>query len=233
LIDAIERLAKDDCVTIFERLAPSECARQLANPEGAVGLAVAEWLNENNKQGSATAVALLTLKAGHHVLEIGFGNGRTAPVVISQAPDIRYWGIDISPTMVAEALRFNLALVQAGKTSFHLAHAHAIPFDDDSFDRVFSLGVIHFWAEPMASLVEVRRVLRPGGLMLMGCLAPKEAPDFAQVEYGFHLRDASEWDALCRKAGFADLDIRTIETEQITPSGEPTKRYSIRVIACA
>jgi ubiquinone/menaquinone biosynthesis C-methylase UbiE len=220
-------------MTIFERLAPPERARQLANPEGAVGLAVAGWLNENNKEGSATAVALLTLKAGHHVLEIGFGNGRTAPVVISQAPDIRYWGVDISPTMVAEALRFNLALVKAGKASFHLASAHAIPFGDDSFDRVFSLGVIHFWTEPMASLVEVRRVLRPGGLMLMGCLAPKEAPDFARVEYGFHLRDASAWDALCRKAGFADLDIRTIETEQITPSGEPTKQYSIRVIACA
>jgi ubiquinone/menaquinone biosynthesis C-methylase UbiE len=82
--------------------------------------------------------------------------------------------------------------VQAGKASFHLASADAIPFGDDCFDRVFSLGVIHFWIEPMASLVEVRRVLRPGGLMLMGCLAPKEAPDFARVEYGFHLRDASE-----------------------------------------
>jgi SAM-dependent methyltransferase len=227
------RLAKEDCMTIFERLAPSERARQLANPEGAVGLAVAEWLNENNNLGNANAAMLLTLKEGQNILEIGFGNGRTAPIVISQAPDIRYWGIDLSPTRVAEALRFNLALVQAGKASFHLASAYAVPFGDDSFDRVFSLGVIHFWTDPMASLVEVRRVLRPDGLMLMGYLAPKEAPDFAQVEYGFHLRDVYEWDALCRKAGFADLDIRTIETEQITPSGEPTKRYSIRVIARA
>jgi ubiquinone/menaquinone biosynthesis C-methylase UbiE len=227
----MERPAKEDCMTIFERLAPSERARQLANPEGAVGLAVAEWLDENNKQGNAKAVALLTLKAGHHVLEIGFGNGRITPVMTSQAPDIRYSGIDISATMVAEASRFNVALVRAGKAKFHLAAANAIPFGNDSFDRVFSLGVIHFWTEPMASLVEVRRVLRPGGLMLMGCLAPKDAPDFAQVEYGFHLRDASEWEALCRKAGFADLDIDTIETEQITPSGAPTKRYSIRVIA--
>jgi ubiquinone/menaquinone biosynthesis C-methylase UbiE len=227
------RLAKEDCMTIFERLAPSERARQLANPEGAVGLAVAEWLNENNNLGNANAAMLLTLKEGQNILEIGFGNGRTAPIVISQAPDIRYWGIDLSPTRVAKALRFNLALVQAGKASFHLASAYAVPFGDDSFDRVFSLGVIHFWTDPMASLIEVRRVLRPYGLMLMGCLAPKEAPDFAQVEYGFHLRDVSEWDALCRKAGFADLDIRTIETEQITPSGEPTQRYSIRVIARA
>jgi hypothetical protein len=42
-------------MTIFERLAPSERARQLTNPEGAVGLAVAEWLNENNNLGNANA----------------------------------------------------------------------------------------------------------------------------------------------------------------------------------
>ena len=43
-------------MAIFETLAPSERARQLANPEGAVGLAVADWLNENDKQGNAKAV---------------------------------------------------------------------------------------------------------------------------------------------------------------------------------
>lgn len=216
---------------IFEALTPAERARQLANPDGAVGLAVADWLNENNKQANERNVALLAVEAGHHVLEIGFGNGRTAPFVITQAPDVRYTGIDISPTMVTEASTFNAALVEAGKASFHLAYAHEMPFDSSSFDRVFSIGVIHFWAEAVASLVEVRRVLRPGGLMLMGCLAPRGAPDFAQMEYGFYLRDAIEWEALCREAGFADVDVQTVESEQITPSGLPTKRYSISMSA--
>lgn len=220
-------------MAIFETLTPAERARQLANPDGAVGLAVADWLNENNKQANATTVALLTVEAGHHVLEIGFGNGRTAPCVITQAPDVRYAGIDISPTMLAEALTFNAALVEAGKASFHLASAHEMPFESICFDRVFSIGVVHFWAKPLASLVEVRRVLRRGGLMLMACLAPREAPDFAQVEYGFYLRDASEWDALCREAGFTDISIETLETEQTSPSGLPTKRYAIKMSARA
>ena len=218
-------------MAIFETLTPVERARQLANPDGAIGLAVADWLNENNKQGNQRTVALLAVEAGHHVLEIGFGNGRTAPFVITQAADVRYTGIDISPTMVAEASTFNAALVEAGKASFHLAYAHEMPFDSRSFDRVFSIGVIHFWAEAAASLVEVRRVLRPGGLMLMGCLAPREAPDFARREYGFYLRDATEWEALCREAGFTDINIQTDESEQITLSGLPTKRYSIRMTA--
>lgn len=220
-------------MAIFETLTPAERARQLANPEGSVGLAVADWLNENNKQANARVVAQLAVEAGHDVLEIGFGNGRSVPIVITQAHAVRYAGIDISPTMVAEALAFNADLVQAGKASFHLASADAMPFGDAGFDRVFSIGVVHFWTDPAASLAEVRRVLRPGGVMLMGCLAPKDAPDFAQKEYGFHLRDAPEWDALCRGAGFADVDVQTVESDQTTPGGAPVKRYSIRMRARA
>ena len=151
-------------MAIFEKLTPAERARQLGNPEGEVGIAVADWLNETNKAANAKTVALLGVIAGDHVLEIGFGNGRTVPDVIGQAADVRYTGIDISPTMVAEASRFNAALVAAGKASFHLSSAEHMPFNDRTFDRVFSIGVIHFCAEPDASLVEVHRVMRSGGL---------------------------------------------------------------------
>ena len=105
-------------MAIFEKLTPAERARQLGNSEGEVGIAVADWLNETNKAANAKTVALLGVIAGDHVLEIGFGNGRTVPDVIGQAADVRYTGIDISPTMVAEASRFNAALVAAGKASF-------------------------------------------------------------------------------------------------------------------
>ena len=220
-------------MTIFEALTPAERARQLANPEGEVGLAVADWLNENNKQANAKVVAQLAVEAGHHVLEIGFGNGRSVPIVMAQAPGVRYAGIDISPTMVTEASNFNADFVKTGGASFHLASADAMPFGDASFDRVFSIGVVHFWEDAVTSLAEVQRVLRPAGMMLMGCLAPKDAPDFAQKEYGFHLRDASDWDALCRKAGFADVDVQTVVSDQTTASGAPMKRYSIRIRARA
>jgi ubiquinone/menaquinone biosynthesis C-methylase UbiE len=218
-------------MAIFETLTSAERARQLGNPEGAVGLAVADWLNENNKQANANTVAALGIEAGNRVLEIGGGSGRTVPDVISQAEDVHYTGIDISPTMVEEASRFNAAMVAAGRASFHLGSAERMPFTDDSFDRIFSTGVIHFWTDPVVALAEVRRVLRPGGSMLMGCLAPRDAPDFARPEYGFHLRDSGTWDALCRGAGFVSVNAETLESEQLTPSGAPTMRYMIRLLA--
>ena len=69
-------------MVVFGSLPPAEQARQLANPEGQVGIEVAEWLNGNNCAGNARVLAMLDVQAGHRVLEIGFGNGRAAPAVI-------------------------------------------------------------------------------------------------------------------------------------------------------
>jgi len=220
-------------MAIFESLSAAERAKQLSNPEGAVGLAIAESLNETNRQGNAQIVTLLGVASGNHVLEIGFGNGRTAPDVIARAPNVRYVGIDISPTMVEEAARFNASLVATGTTSFHLGSAERMPFADASFDRVFSTGVAHFWSDPAAPLAEIRRVLRPGGVSLMGCLHPRNAPEFARAEFGFHLRDAASWDALYRAAGFAEVTIDTVEFEHITADGTRIRRYVVHQMARA
>src|SRR5215471_18840439 len=176
-------------MTIFSFLSLAEQARQLRNPEGDTGLAVAAWLNETNRRGNARAVELLHLEPGHHVLEIGFGNGRAAADVVAQAAGVRYAGIDISSTMVDEATRFNAALVATGRASFHLGSAESLPFADTSSDRVFSTGVTHFWADPSQPLAEVHRVLRQGGRSLIMCLYPSSAPPFARPPLGFHLRD--------------------------------------------
>lgn len=65
-----------------------------------------------------------------------------------------------------------------------------------------------------------------------GSLAPKDPPDFARPEYGFHLRDAAEWDALCRGARFVTVNVETLQFKQITANG-PTKRHTLRVTARA
>lgn len=218
-------------MTVFSSLQPAEQARQLANPEGSIGIEVAEWLNGNNKEANARALALLEVQAGCHVLEIGFGNGRAARDVIGQASGVQYAGIDISPTMVDEANRFNAALVAAGHASFHLASAERMPFADANFDRVFATGVIHFWIDPIAPLREVHRVMRPGSFAVMGTLDTRSPHKFARSEFGFHLRSAAEWVALCRQAGFGSVDAQNIESEKINPDGTATKHYSIRLTA--
>ena len=112
-----------------------------------------------------------------------------------------------------------------------LEPAERMPFPDTSFDRVFSIGVMHFWKEPLAPLQEIHRVMRPGSIAISGALDARSPPQFARPEFGFHLRSATEWATLFRQAGFGTVDARNIELQQLTPDGKPTKRYTIRVTA--
>lgn len=215
----------------FGSLPPAEQARQLARPEGQVGIEVAAWLNANNRDGMMRVLGLLELAGGERVLEVGFGNGRAAPEVIGLAAGVRYEGIDLSPTMVEEARRYNAALIEAGHARFHLAAAERMPFADAVFDRVFSIGVIHFWRDALAPLREVYRVLRAGGLAVMGALDARSAPSFARPEFGFYLRSPIEWAELFRQAGFTRANAHTETSEQLTEAGEPIRRHSIRIVA--
>ena len=173
-----------------DSLSPAEWAKQLGNPKGEIGLAVMERVYESNAKSSVNAVATLGLNPSSQVLEIGFGNGRMVPEIVKQAENIRYAGLDRSPTMVAEAGRFNATLVSAGRASFYLGSAEHMPFADDSFDCVFSIGVAHFWSAPSLALSEIRRVLRQGGRSMMGCLHPLTAPPFALPEKDASCRDS-------------------------------------------
>ena len=111
----------------------------------------------------------LDVKPGMQALDIGCGPGDIVPLL----PLTEYTGIDLSPTMVTESDRFDADLVAAGRVAFRLGSAEQLPFPDASFDRIFSIGVIHFWPDPTRPLAETRRVLKAGGVALAACLAPR------------------------------------------------------------
>ena len=133
--------------------------------------------------------------------------------------------------MLDEAKRFNASFIASGHASFHLASADRMPFPAASFDRVFSIGVIHFWAEPIASLIEILRVSHSGSFAIMSCLHPRATLPFAREEYGFHGRSAEEWERLFRAAGFSDVAAECLEVEGTGPDGKPNKRYTNRITA--
>ena len=165
----------------------------LGKPEGEAGRAVDERLNRVNAGITAAVYQRLQLRPGDRVLEVGFGNGRLLPALLACADELTYVGVDIAATMVSEAIAFNAELVAAGRASFWLASAEAIPCPDRSFDRVFAVNVIYFWPDPVRALAEMRRVLRPAGMSVIAAVKPdvdQPPPPFAREEYGFRIRVA-------------------------------------------
>ena len=209
------------------KLAPAELARHLGNPDGEVGLAVGLRINNTNGNITGETYRRLGLAPGMDVLEIGFANGHLLPDLLGHAPDMRYVGIDISPTMVEEARQFNAALVASGQAVFHLASAERMPLDDASIDRVFAVNVIYFWPDAVAPLREIRRVLRPSGFSLIAAATPETVagnPVFT-LENGFHKRDADALVALHRQAGFSDVSVELVSEVVKRPDGSPWTRH--------
>jgi ubiquinone/menaquinone biosynthesis C-methylase UbiE len=97
--------------------------------------------------------------AGRDVLEIGCGLGTDA--VQFGRNGARYTGVDLTPRSIdLSALRFRREKLDG---RFLNADAENLPFSNDSFDLVYSHGVLHHTPNTERAIQEVHRVLRPGG----------------------------------------------------------------------
>jgi SAM-dependent methyltransferase len=101
--------------------------------------------------------------AGRDVLEAGCGIA-TDGLRFARA-GARYTGVDGSPTAIELARRRFATFGVDGH--FEQGSVADLPFDDESFDLVFSHGVIHHTAHTEAAVDEFHRVLRPGGTALV------------------------------------------------------------------
>lgn len=98
-------------------------------------------------------------RQGWNVLEVGCGVA-TDGVQFARAGAI-YTGVDASSRAIELAER-RFAL-EGAEGRFLQAEAACLPFPDETFDLVYSHGVIHHFAETAEAVAEFHRVLRPGG----------------------------------------------------------------------
>jgi ubiquinone/menaquinone biosynthesis C-methylase UbiE len=102
-----------------------------------------------------------------HVLEIGPGPGYLGLEWLTSTELTSLTGLDISPDMVALASRNSSEFGLADRATYQLGTGQFLPFEDATFDAVFSAGSLHEWEEPAAVLAQISRVLRVGGIALV------------------------------------------------------------------
>lgn len=102
---------------------------------------------------------------GEQVLEIGLGFG-TLGQLLASAGAI-YHGVDIARRPV-EMMRARLSMNgMGGAERVQQGNALELPYEDGSFDRVYSIGCLHHTGDAARGVSEVHRVLRPGGRALV------------------------------------------------------------------
>ena len=117
------------------------------------------------------------IEAGQRVLDVACGTGVLARAVAERVgPTGAVVGLDLNDGMLAVAQR------KAPAIEWRQGRAEALPFDDDSFDKVVSQFGLMFFEDRRAALQEMIRVLRPGGRLAVAV-----------------------WDALERSPGYAAM----------------------------
>ena len=103
------------------------------------------------------------------LLDCGCGTGPMISLLYEKDPTKHYTGIDITPKMIEAANAKGLDGV-----SFVVGDCEALPFEAESFDAIICSNSFHHYPNPQKFYDSVRRVLRPGGrLILQDYTAPK------------------------------------------------------------
>jgi ubiquinone/menaquinone biosynthesis C-methylase UbiE len=141
--------------------------RMFGRPTGLLGRIGGLILARTNRKAAASAIALLDVRPGDRVLEIGFGPGVGIEILAQRVPPGMVAGVDPSAEMVSQATARNARAIRDGRVELHRASADRLPFAADAFDKVVAINSMQIWPDGVAGMREVRRVLKAGGRVVL------------------------------------------------------------------
>ena len=98
-----------------------------------------------------------------HALEIGHGPGYLGLEWLKLTSDTQLTGLDISPDMTKMAGQNALSYGLHQRVKYDTGMGDQLPYEDNTFDTVFTNGSLHEWVNPAGTFNEIYRVLKPGG----------------------------------------------------------------------
>lgn len=187
---------------------------------------------------------------GWRVLDAGCGGGSFLPwLAEAVGPDGWLAAVDLAPENVAAAARRALPVTFRRPPDIRHGDLLALPYPDDTFDAVWCANTTQYLddAELRRALAEMRRVVRPGGLVAVkdldaSLIAVRPGDPFAFADF-FRLASA-QGDGYARRllrtrelrrhlaeAGLAEVRQRTTVIEHFAPMPAPVRRFY--GLACA
>lgn len=180
---------------------------QLRKPSGLWGRMAGTVMARANAKPNVLAVAALCLRDGESVLELGCGPGRALQALLRSPHLKRAIGLDWSEIMLAQASRRNRHALEAGRLALVRGDFTRLPFSDE-LAAVLAVNVVYFMGSS-AALREARRVLRPGGRIVLYATHGSDMRRWPFAGSDTHrLFDDDRLTALLVEAGFAADRIR-------------------------
>ncbi|SHE93138.1 class I SAM-dependent methyltransferase [Chryseobacterium takakiae] len=205
-------------------------AQNLANPQGEKGIEIGEMMNATNIGMTLESIKTLLIEDNEQILEIGHGNADHVKSILNKAANIQYTGIDISETMHQEAKRLNKHF--GDQADFVLYEGKKLPFQDKTFDKIFTVNTVYFWEQPVEYLNEIYRVLKDNGTFVLTFGQKDFMEKLPFTPFGFTLYSNSEMEEMISKSHFKRMKISEREEQIKSKTSEETitRNYTILTI---
>jgi len=174
-----------------------------------------------NEAMRTEAIDMLELSPDDRVLDVGCGTGFGTEGLLQETEHVH--GLDQSVHQMEKAWA---KLGKHDPVTFARGDAERLPYKENSFDALWSSGSIEYWPNPVSALEEFRRVVKPGGpVLVVGPDQPssellRKLADSIMLFY-----DATEAEEMFREAGLVETTHYAMQSKPGSPRAIVTLAY--------
>ena len=185
--------------------APTES--QFSRPSSLMGRILLRSMNIGHGRLHQWGLKAAGIQLTDRVLDVGCGGGKAISRILEETRR-EVAGIDHSPEAVKTARSVNRAAVSSGRLRIVESSVESLPFRDGFFDVVTAFETTYFWPDLQAGLIEIRRVLSPGGrLVIANEFADRASAGAWADRLNMHVPDSEALAGAAYEAGFLMVDV--------------------------
>lgn len=145
----------------------SKLLSQCGKPSGWFGRRIIRIMNRRHSQVTDWGLKHVSIQNRDTILDVGCGGGITIAKLASLATEGKIYGIDYSEESVAMTRKVNHKRIEEGQVEIALGSVSHLPFPNEMFDLVTAVETHFYWPNLSADMLEVLRVLKPGGSFII------------------------------------------------------------------
>ena len=185
--------------------APTES--QFSRPSSLMGRLLLRSMNIGHGRLHQWGLKAAGIQLTDRVLDVGCGGGKAISRILEETRR-EVAGIDHSPEAVKTARSVNRAAISSGRLRIVESSVESLPFRDGFFDVVTAFETTYFWPELQAGLTEIRRVLSPGGrLVIANEFADRASAGAWAGRLNMRVPDSEALAGAAYEAGFLMVDV--------------------------
>ena len=193
-------------------------AKNFGKPEGFIGKVMLTGMNHDHAPFYRWGLSHFEWKDNTTALDVGCGGGINIRRMLSFSESCKVCGIDISDQAVMKSMMMNRDLI--GKRCLvRKGAAEAVPFKDGVFDVVTAFETVYFWNDVPAAFSEIYRVLKPGGMLIVGCKKTGTGTICTKPRSGKVIYTTDALYEMLSAAGYTDITAETNDRSWLCITG--------------